>query len=605
VTEFARGTDVDCPNGITVGPDGALYVTSFNNGHVVRVDGTGRVTRFATVPGGRNAHIAFAAGAFWVTKIETHIIYRLGLDGSVRRHAGTGTSGFDDGPVAQATLAHPNGIAAIPGGKALVVNTLEGVWRGDEATRIVLRRVELPAHAPALQRITIAVGNMVFDALAAGPDDGELVLLLHGFPQTGLAFSAQLRALGTAGYRAVAPDQRGYSAGARPRVREEYVMGNFVADVAGMADALGHERFHLVGHDWGGAVAWVMATRFPNRVRSLTVLSTPHFGALGAQRADPASDQAERSSYFVRFGEPGAEEWFLADDKAVFREVLSGVPEHHREVYLSRLGNPEAMRAALAWYHVFARPIGPAPTGQTPSPTPPSVAPVRVPTLYVWGTDDGAFGWVAAEKTADFVAGPYEFHALEGIGHWVPELAPDTVSHLLLRHLRGKRATSVEALENYRAARDALRSAIDALGGVQAVLGFENLTAAYRTTGLARGQSRRPGPPFDATEASGHIVYEADGRLYYEEGFVNEGGTDRSYRRALLEDGSWNLWIARDLLSTIAPSDVAFLRARPNLNPEKAFPHSLLRAALRNAACAAAHPHQLHGAGWRGDDPSY
>lgn len=433
VTEFARSSDFDCPNGIAVGPDAALYIASFNNEHIVRVDSNGRAMRFATVPGGRNAHIAFAAGALWVTKIETHRVYRLGMDGTAEPYAGSGAPGFEDGPLDRATLAHPNGIAVAPGGKALIVNTLQGQWRGEQQTRIILRRIDLAATATGLERITIPVGGMVFDALASGPGDGELVLLLHGFPQTGDAFRAELRALGSAGYRAVAPDQRGYSPGARPAGTEAYAMGNLAADVVGMADALGRERFHLVGHDWGGAVAWVVATRNPRRIRTLAVLSTPHFAAFRAQLADPESDQSARSSYFSDFSAPNVEERMLADDKALLRSVLSGVPEAHRELYLERLGTPEALRGALNWYRAAAPR---APSGiQKPGAAPSRIPPIQVPTLYIWGTADRAFGRAAAEKTAEFVAGAYEFHALEGIGHWVPEQAADTVIRLLLDHL--------------------------------------------------------------------------------------------------------------------------------------------------------------------------
>jgi sugar lactone lactonase YvrE len=143
VSEFASSEDFDCPNGITIGPDGALYVVSFNNGYVVRVDKSGRAARFATVPDGRNAHIAHARGAFWVTKIEANLLYRVDADGQATRYAGTGELGFDDGTVGEAPLARPNGIAVLPEGDGLVVNTLDGPWRGNEATRIVLRRVEL------------------------------------------------------------------------------------------------------------------------------------------------------------------------------------------------------------------------------------------------------------------------------------------------------------------------------------------------------------------------------------------------------------------------------------------------------------------------------
>lgn len=144
VSELATSPDLACPNGVTLGPDGGLYVVSFDNGHVVRVDPAGRAERFATLDGRRNAHIAFARGALWVTQIEANRLVRLDLGGHAEPYAGTGALGFDDGPVATSPLARPNGVAVLPGGDALVVNTLDGPWRGEKPTRIVLRRVDLP-----------------------------------------------------------------------------------------------------------------------------------------------------------------------------------------------------------------------------------------------------------------------------------------------------------------------------------------------------------------------------------------------------------------------------------------------------------------------------
>ena len=293
--------------------------------------------------------------------------------------------------------------------------------------------------AGPLESIEIRVGDLVFDAVAAGPEDGELVLLLHGFPQTGHSYRHQLRALGHAGYRAVAPDQRGYSPGARPTDVASYGMIHLVGDVVGMADTLGRERFHLVGHDWGGAVAWATASFHPHRLRSLTVLSTPHYLALSQSFADPESDQSRRSSYFSDFAAAGSEDRFLADDQAVLRGILegTGAPEADRQVYLDKLRTREAMCAALNWYSalVASRAAG---SGSYASGPPTGSAPPRigVPTLYLWGTEDTAFGRVPAEMTAEFVAGPYQFHVLEGSGHWLPEQQGETVSRLLLDHVR-------------------------------------------------------------------------------------------------------------------------------------------------------------------------
>src|ERR1700733_2346000 len=134
--------------------------------------------------------------------------------------------------------------------------------------------------AVAVRRTTIAARGMRFDALTAGPPDGELVLLLHGFPQTGSCWDDALNGLADAGYRAVAPTQRGYSPGAHPDEVQAYRVSELVDDVLAMAATLGRDRFHLVGHDWGGTVAWALAGDHPEAVASLTAVSTPHSAAL-------------------------------------------------------------------------------------------------------------------------------------------------------------------------------------------------------------------------------------------------------------------------------------------------------------------------------------
>ena len=199
-----------------------------------------------------------------------------------------------------------------------------------------LLMASIPASSQTLpegvERIQIPVGDMVFDALAAGPEDGELVLLLHGFPQSSYSYRTQLPVLAAQGFRAVAPDQRGYSAGARPTEVSAYAMGNLVGDVLGMATALGAERFHLVGHDWGGAVAWVVGSAVPGRVRSLVVLSTPHVSAFGRALAEADGEQARASSYFASFRAEGSERRFLENDAAEFKELLGITRKHAVEL---------------------------------------------------------------------------------------------------------------------------------------------------------------------------------------------------------------------------------------------------------------------------------
>jgi pimeloyl-ACP methyl ester carboxylesterase len=127
-----------------------------------------------------------------------------------------------------------------------------------------------------MERRSLHARGLVFDLLAAGDPAGEPVLLLHGFPQTAACWTELAEALADAGYRVLAPDQRGYSPGARPAAVRDYRMPELVADVLAVADRAGARRFHVVGHDWGGAVAWHLAARHPERVATLTAVSTPH-----------------------------------------------------------------------------------------------------------------------------------------------------------------------------------------------------------------------------------------------------------------------------------------------------------------------------------------
>ena len=163
--------------------------------------------------------------------------------------------------------------------------------------------------------ITTSAGTFVADE--AGPADGPLVLLLHGFPQSRHTWRDCVPALGAAGFHAVAPDQRGYTPGVRPPEVDAYGVDRLVADVLDLADVLGADRFHLVGHDWGGQVAWLTAARHPDRLLSLTVLSRPHPAAFARSFAlDP--EQSERSKHHRAMTPELTDRWW-ADDRAALR----------------------------------------------------------------------------------------------------------------------------------------------------------------------------------------------------------------------------------------------------------------------------------------------
>jgi pimeloyl-ACP methyl ester carboxylesterase len=273
-----------------------------------------------------------------------------------------------------------------------------------------------------MRRVELAVGELVFDARADGPEDGELVLLLHGFPQTSFSWRHQLPALGAAGYRAVAPDQRGYSPRVRPQDLTSYRAERYVEDVIGLADALGAERFHLVGHDFGGFVAWDVASHHAERLSTLTVVSTPHPAPFSKSILE-GGEQRDRSSYMLFFRSPEAEAFFLDNDAAGLRGLYeaSGLTEF--DEYVRALTQPGAMTGALNWYRAVDRSAAAG------------IGPITVPTLYVWSTNDPALGREAAEATAGQVEGPYRFEELEDVSHWIPEEAPDALNRLLLGHL--------------------------------------------------------------------------------------------------------------------------------------------------------------------------
>jgi len=271
----------------------------------------------------------------------------------------------------------------------------------------------------------VRIGDFTFDVRTAGPADGTPVMLLHGFPQSSWSWRHQLGPLADAGYRVVAPDQRGYSPGARPHGVRPYALDELVGDVIALADHEGFDRFHLVGHDWGAMVAWRLAADHPERLRTLTALSVPHPRAYAEALRSPRSGQAVRSIYAAVFQIPGVERAMLARGGAGFRRALerSGLSADEAEHYATELGRREALGAALNWY----RAVGPVGAR--------AVGPVTVPTLHVWSTGDPALSRFGAEATGRHVEGPYRFEVFEDVSHWIPEHAPERLNPLLLEFL--------------------------------------------------------------------------------------------------------------------------------------------------------------------------
>ncbi len=258
---------------------------------------------------------------------------------------------------------------------------------------------------------------------AEGRETGEVAVLLHGFPQDRHCWEAVTPALTGAGYRVLAPDQRGYSPGARPAARRAYTLPRLAGDVLALADAAGAERFHLVGHDWGAALAWYLAGSHPDRVISLAALSVPHPEAF--LRALISSSQAVRSWYIAALQMPVLPELvFSRRGGDAVREGLirTGLDPATAGRYATRAADRAAMRTPINWYRAI--PFGLRDrTGR-----------IEVPTVYLWSDGDRYISRAAAELCGRHVDGPYQFEVLSGVSHWLPEEAPQRVATLLVRH---------------------------------------------------------------------------------------------------------------------------------------------------------------------------
>jgi pimeloyl-ACP methyl ester carboxylesterase len=271
----------------------------------------------------------------------------------------------------------------------------------------------------------------------AGDPSGEPVVLLHGFPEHSHSWRFQLPALAEAGYHAVAPDLRGYGGSDRPTAVEAYAAPALVGDVAGLIRALGHERAHVVGHDWGGGLAWGLAGNLPEVVRSLTILNAPQ-GPVSARLRREDAGQRAKSWYMLLFQFPGvAEAWLSDDDFAnlrgfVFDTAAPGTfPPEDREVFVDALRRDGALTAALNWYRAN---MPPASWLRDP-PDPPEIT---VPTMIIWGEADAYMSPQLLERSAATVTGPLRVERLPGVSHWVQQEVPDRVNELLVDFLRDR-----------------------------------------------------------------------------------------------------------------------------------------------------------------------
>jgi pimeloyl-ACP methyl ester carboxylesterase len=277
----------------------------------------------------------------------------------------------------------------------------------------------------------IKANGLRFRALVDGPPDGDLFILLHGFPEGAESWSHQLPVLARAGFLAVAPDMRGYGMTDAPQGVESYAIDHLVADTKALIESFGRTSAHVAGHDWGAVVAWYFAGAHPEMTKTLSALSVGHPAALAAaSREDP--DQQERSKYVGLFVLPGkAEEVLSADDYKRLRAMYrlgpnpDAMPAAVVESFTRSISRPGRLTAGLNYYRANLR------TGGAAWERLGRIGSIKSPTQLIWGDQDPALGRRSAEETESRVEGRYRLEVLEGAGHWLQFERPAEIGHWL------------------------------------------------------------------------------------------------------------------------------------------------------------------------------
>jgi pimeloyl-ACP methyl ester carboxylesterase len=264
--------------------------------------------------------------------------------------------------------------------------------------------------------------GLTFDVRDEGPEEGDPVVLLHGFPERSTCWAFVAPLLHEEGLRTYAPDQRGYSPRARPPHRGDYRTQELVGDVVALLEEIG-EPVHLVGHDWGSAVGWLVAAQHPDLVRTWTAVSVPHPASFMRALATP--QQALRSWYMAAFQLPWLPEG-LAQTPLFDRWLRgSGMTEGDVARFRTEMVEDGAFHYALMWYRAMLFPE------RQKVPTR-----VRVPTTFVWSDGDLAVSRAAEQGNEKLVEAPYRYVELSGVSHWIPTEAPEALAEAVLDRIR-------------------------------------------------------------------------------------------------------------------------------------------------------------------------
>lgn len=276
----------------------------------------------------------------------------------------------------------------------------------------------------------LKTNGITLHVVAAGPEDGPLVLLLHGFPDFWYGWRRQIPALAAAGYRVLAPDQRGYNRSEKPRGVSSYRTETLAADVVGLIHSAGRDRAFIVGHDWGGSVAWNLALTHPEAVERLVILNVPHPVVLTDNLRHNRA-QLLKSWYIFFFQIPALPELELGlGNSALMSRALRGGarPGTFSEIDMRRYrrawSRHGALTAMINWYRAAIRYRAPLPDDPR----------VRAPTLMIWGAQDRFLGREMAGQSISY-CDDGRLVVVNEAGHWVQHEEPHRVNRLLLDFL--------------------------------------------------------------------------------------------------------------------------------------------------------------------------
>ena len=273
----------------------------------------------------------------------------------------------------------------------------------------------------------VSTNGIKLHTALAGPQDGEPVILLHGFPDAWFGWEPQIKALVGAGFRVIAPDQRGYNLSDKPEGVKAYSLEILAADIAGLADSLGLKRFNLAGHDFGGLVSWTMAMRYPDRLKRLAILNVPHPSVMRRYIGKHPA-QVLRSWYAFFYQLPVLPEMAMKANnwRFLISAMARGLSREQRNRYREAWAQPEAMKSMINWYRNMLR-ASTSRASKRPA--------ITNPTLVIWGKLDPHISYEMAQPSADLCADG-RLVTVEKATHWVMMDAPDEVSRLLIEHFR-------------------------------------------------------------------------------------------------------------------------------------------------------------------------